>query len=324
MAARAMAAHGLALAALTCVLAVPACAGNVGAHPVTPGALTPDQIDADPLALLPGSAAVVVTVDARAVYASESSGSQVAELSAKLVPFGSEAGFEASRDVDRVVAAVYSSAEPDVVAILSGHFDEAKIKQVAQQHTPTHGGAPLVESTYSGRSVYTAGDLVFSILTARTALVGTQTGTRHALDRIHDGHPTREIPAWIQETIDAPKAAATVCADLAQPVTRAAIASLSLSWTQGVSRVRAVATFEPPGMHLSGTISYDDAASAAAGASGVKHAGTMANLLALTGLTPRLENLEVGAADTNVKVAFSVDDRSLRNLLVLLSKYVHR
>ena len=115
-----------------------------------------------------------------------------------------------------------------------------------------------------------------------------------------------------------------MCADFAQPVTASAIASLSLSWAKGLSRIRAVADLEPPGLHLTGTMSYDDAASAAAGASGVEHAGRVANLLALTGLTPKLEDFEVSAVDTNVNGALSVDDRSMRNLLVLLPKYVHR
>jgi hypothetical protein len=313
------------------------CGGNAGPHPVTPGELSPDQIDADPLALLPGSAAVVATVDAHALYASASVGSQLTALSEKLIPIGDEAGFNASRDVDRVVVGTYAGDGLDVAAVLSGRFDEARMKQAAEAHTQTRAGGVVTESTYAGRRVYTVGDgepaqstagsppaAYFSILTPKTALAGTQTGIRHALDRIHDGHPKRELAPWVQRTIDTPNAAATLCADFAQPLATAAIGSFSLSWVKGIDRVRVVAELEPPGAHIAGTITYADAPSAAAGASGIERAGALANLLSLTGLTPKLENLAVSAVDTNVEVAFSVDDQAMRNLLVLLSKYVHK
>jgi hypothetical protein len=294
--------------------------GNAGVHADLP--MTPAQIDADPLALLPASAAVVATVDARAFYTSGSVGSEVAALSEKLVPVGDEAGFKASRDVDRVVVGSYSAAGLDVAAVISGRFDEGKIEQAALAHTPTHAGGVITESTYAGRSVYTVGDVGFAILTPKTALAGTQGGIRRALDRIHDGHPKRDIAPWMQQTIDAPGAAATLCADFSQPMATAALGSISLSWAKGLEQVRVVADFRPPGMHVAGTIAYSDAASASAGASGIDQTATMANLVALTGLTPKLEGLSVSAVDTNVKVAFSVDDQAMRSLLVLVPKYV--
>jgi hypothetical protein len=295
--------------------------GNAGVHASTP--LTPDQIDADPLALLPGSAAVVATIDAHAFYASGSVGSEVAELSERLVPIGDEAGFKASRDVDRVVLGTYSSAGVDVAAVVSGRFDESKIRHAAEAHAQTHAGGLISESTYAGRSIYTVSDVGFSILTPKTALAGTQGGIRRALDRIQDGHPKREIAAWVENTIDTPGAAATVCADFSQPLVAAAVGTLSVPGTKGLDQLRLVADFEPPGMHVSGTILYADAVSATAAASGLEQAGNLANLVSFTGLTPKLEDLEVSTVDTNVRVAFSVDDRSMRNLISLLPKYLH-
>jgi hypothetical protein len=302
-----------------------------------PGALSPDEIDADLLALLPGSAAMVVTVDAHALYVSASVGSQLAALSEKLVPIGDEAGFNASRDVDRIVLGTYGSDGLEVAAVLTGRFDEAKMKQAAEAHAQTRGGGVITESTYAGRRVYTIGEgesapsparstpaFGFSILTPKTALAGTQTGIRHALDRIHEGHPKRELAAWAQQTIDTPNAAATLCADFAPPLTTATIGSFSLSWVKGIDRVRIVSDLEPRGAHVAGTITYADAQSATAGASGIERAGALANLLALAGLAPRLENLAVSAVDTKVEVAFSVDHQAMRNLLVLLPKYVHK
>jgi hypothetical protein len=299
---------------------VSGCGGHAGAHLEAPRALTAEQIDADPLALLPGSAGVVATSDAHAVSASGAVGAQLEALAERYIPIGDEAGFKASRDVDRVVAGAYSSAGVDVAAVLSGRFEEAKIKQAAEAHTQTRGGL-LSETTYAGRTLFTVGDIGFAILTPRTALVGTGAGIRRALDRIRDGHPKREIPAWIQETIDTPNATATVCADFTQPVAAAAITSFSVSWVKGVDRVRVVVGLEPPGMRVTGRITYDDGPSATAGADGLQHAATMANLVALTGLTPRIGDLAIRAVDTTVDASFTLDDGALRNLLALATRY---
>jgi hypothetical protein len=306
------------------VVSAAGCAGGKGSvHATTPNELTAEQIDADPLALLPGSAMVVATVDARAFYTSDTVGAQLAAVSEQLMPIGDEAGFKASRDVDRVVLGTYASEGLDLAAVVSGRFDEAKIKQAAESHTQTRAGGLISASQYAGRNVYTVSDVGFTILTPKTALAGTQTGIRRALDRIRDGSPKREVSAWVQETIDTPNAAATVSADFSQPITSAAIGSFSLSWAKGLNRIRAVADFKPPGNHVAGTITYVDAASASAGAAGLEQAASMANLVALTGLTPRLGDLAIKTVDTNVQCSFSLDDQSLRNLAALLPKYVH-
>ena len=95
----------------------------------------------DALALLPGNAIAAGTVDARAFFGSQTFGADLAKLVEKYVPIGAEAGFQASRDVDRVTFASYSYQGIDVAAIVIGRFDSAKIKQVAASQTPTKGGA---------------------------------------------------------------------------------------------------------------------------------------------------------------------------------------
>jgi uncharacterized protein YidB (DUF937 family) len=294
-----------------------------GVHPETPHELSAEQIDADPLALLPASAVVVGSVDTRAFYGSGTFGAQLAALSEQLSPVGDEAGFKASRDVDRVVFGTYSLEGLDVAAVVSGRFDDAKIKQAADAHTQARGGGVLAASQYAGRTVYTVNDAGFCVLTPKTALAGTQTGIRRALDRIHDGSAKRELASWVQQTIDTPTAAAVVTADFGQPVEMAAVGSLQLPWAKGVKMVRVIADFKPPGMHVAGTITYADAAAAAGGANGIRQIGTMANLVALTGLAPRLQDLSVTTADTNVQCAFSVDDQSMRNLLGALPRWIH-
>jgi hypothetical protein len=294
--------------------------GNQGLHAAS-AQLTADQIDADPLRLLPGSATVVATIDARAFYSSGSLGAELATLSEQIAPIGDEAGFKPSRDVDRVALGTYSGAGVDVVAVLSGRFDEAKIKQAADNHVTTRAGGALTVSQYAGRNLYAVGDMGFCVLTPHTALAGTQGGIRRALDRVKDGAQKREISDFAQQTIDTPNAAATVIADFTQPIDTAALGTIQIPWAKGIKGVRAVADFKPPGMHVAGTLTYADGTSAGAGANGIRQAGTLANLVAMTGLTPRLQDLNVNLADTNVQCSFSVDDQALRGILAALPRF---
>ena len=55
----------------------------------------------------------------------------------------------------------------------------------------------------------------------------------------------------------------------------------------------------------------------------MRRTGTVANALAVTGMTPRLDDLTVTTAGSNVQCAFTVDESSLKNLVGLLAKYLH-
>lgn len=294
--------------------------GNAGAHANSPAGLTAEQIDADPIALLPANAILVASVDARAFYTSGSVGAQLEALSEQMLPLGDEAGFKASRDVDRVILGAYSTEGVDVAAVVVGRFEEDKIKKAADAHTQTRSGGVIAQSQYAGRAVYTVANVGFSILTPKTALAGTETGIRRALDRIHDGQKSRDQPDWVLSAIGTPNAAAVVTADFTQPIASAALGTVSLPWANGIKVVRLLADFKQPGMHVAGTLTYADGASAAAGANGIQQLGTLANLVALTGLAPRLQDLSVSAADANVQCAFSLDESSMRSLLALVPR----
>ena len=302
-----------------CLVAGAGCGGSSGARPTTPHELTADEIDANPLALLPGSALAVSTVNARAAYASASVGAELAALSERFAPIGDLAGFKASRDVDRVVAGAYPASQGlDFVAVVSGHFDEAKDQagRRGSHATPRRERHRRVD--LPGEKRFHRGRRRLHDSDPKDGRGGTEPGLRRALERIHDGQPKRDIPPWILETLDTPNAVATLSADLTQPTVTAAITGLSLSWVKGVGKVRIAATLEPPGMRVAGTITYLDADSAAAGASGMRRTATMANLVALTGLTPRLGDLAISAEDTKVHCAFTVDDQALEKLVSLL------
>ncbi len=52
----------------------------------------------------------------------------------------------------------------------------------------------MVKSSYAGRSLYTAGNMGFTVLTQKTLLFGNDTGIRRALDRIQEGRAKRQQP----------------------------------------------------------------------------------------------------------------------------------
>ena len=83
--------------------------------------------DADPLALLPGSALFVASLDVHAMYANAAVGRTVASLTDPLLPLGHRHGFDVSRDVDRLVLGGYAGNVADVAVVLSGRFDVDKI-----------------------------------------------------------------------------------------------------------------------------------------------------------------------------------------------------
>jgi hypothetical protein len=315
---------GRPLFALLLLCTAVACGGGnkdtVTAH--VAGELTPAQIDADPLALLPGQALGVATVDARAFYASKSLGSQVAQLTEKYIPLGEEAGFAASRDVDRVTVATYSTQGADACAVVSGKFDEQKIAQVAKNHTPTKGGGLLVESSYAGRTLYTVNNAGFTVLTPHTALAGTEAGIRRALDRIKDGRATRSITPWMLETVETKGAATAVALDfIGQPAAAAALGSVPVPWLKKLRAARILGNFEEPGMHIAGSFTYGQAEEAQAGADGLKDIINKASVLAFIGIIPKLQNLDIKVAASNVECKFAVDDQAMRALLVNIPKW---
>jgi hypothetical protein len=297
-------------------LALAAASGCKGAE--APPAKTVD-LDADPLALLPGSAVVVGQLDARAMFAAGDVGAQVATLADRLVPVGDAAGFVAKRDVDRVVIGVYASTGADVAAVVSGRFDEAKIAAA----TTSRAGATVTRGAYAGRTTYTAGPVMYSVLTPRTIVAGTGDGVRRVLDRVQGAPLERAIPAWAAETLSTQGAQLALVADFtSQPVAQAAMASMSLPWMSGMRTAKVIGNFEKPGMNVAATLTYGDPQEAASAADGVRRVdGSLKVLAPFVGGAP-LQNLEVNADANDMKCKFAVDEHTLGNLLALAPRFL--
>ncbi|WP_394839758.1 hypothetical protein LVJ94_22995 [Pendulispora rubella] len=291
--------------------------------PQTPADVKPEQIDADPLALLPGSAIAVTNVDARAFYASATLGPQLARITERLLPIGEEAGFRPSRDVDRIVLGSYAMQGVDVAAVVTGRFDEQKLDDMAKKNTPAKGGGQIVESTYAGRTLFTLNNIGMCVLTSHTLLAGTETGIRRALDRIKEGRVKRSIPEWMITTIETQGAEGAVAADFAaQNLANLSAGPLRLDWLKGLQKVRVIGNFKEPGMELAGSLTYDTAEGAQTGKRGIESAHNLATMAsAFSGLVPKIQGLDVQVADTSVQWKFSVDDQSMRTLLKAVEQY---
>ena len=279
-------------------------------------------IDADPLALLPSSAMAIARVDAKQMFQSGSVGGQLAQMAERMLPVGEEAGFKASRDLETIYAAGYSTTGADVVAILRGTFDEQKIKSVADQHTPTKGGGVLVASSYLGRQVYTLNNVGFTVISKQTVVAGGEAMIRRVIERLKDGNVTRAQVPWMTQTIETPNAAFAAAADFAnQPIAAASVGMVPLSWVKGMKAARLVGNFKDPGLNVAATLTYPDKASAADASEQVKRTAGMASLLQFIG-APQLKNLDVKAVETDVQVSFGVDDTQLKTFLVTAQQYM--
>lgn len=288
-----------------------ACGGNKDEGPKTPKA---DSNMDDAFALLPGNAIAVGSVDARVFFGSKSFGSELTKLVEKYLPIGQEAGFQASRDVDRVTFASYSYQGIDAAAIVIGRFDEPKIKQVVAQKTPLKGGGVLVASQYAGRDVYTINNVGFTILSPTKAIAGTESGIRRVLERIKDNRVKRDIAPWMLETVETPGAAVAVAGDFAtQPMPAEAMRQVPVPFLQSMKAMRLLLTFKEPGVQLASSLTYPDATGASTASEHVKQVANMSKWLTLMGI--KIQNVDVKVEKQDVQLKLDVDDQSLRQLL---------
>jgi len=277
------------------------------------------DLDSDPLALLPGSAVIVANVDARSLWDSTTVGPQLGVIADRLMPLGDDAGFEAERDVDRVVLASYATGGIDVAAVVSGRFDQAKIEAA----TKTKGGSAVTKTMYADRATYAGGGAVWCVLTAKTVVAGTSEAVRHVLDKLKTGKIERAEPPWVIETLQTPGAELAVAGDFAsQPLVAASIGSLNLPWLEGLHVARVIGNFQSPGMNVAATLTYGDAQQASSAADGVRTVTGWIKLLGpfLGGVS--LQNLDVQTAGADMQCKFAVDDSTLSSILALAPRFL--
>lgn len=285
--------------------------------------LGPEAIDSDPIALFSSNPVAVMTLDARALLSSRF-GTRLAGLARARSPLPASADFDPGRDLDRVHLAFYSVQGADVAGIALGRFNPHAIEAAAEGATTTRG-MPITKTTYAGRSLYTANDIGFSALTEHTLLIGNQTGMRRTLDRIEDGRVRKSLAPWMLKIFESPSAPLAGGADLvAQPLSDAARAKLPF-----LDRLRTlsfVGNFADPGLHLAGTLTYDEPEAAARGAENVRALqGRLAGitpLLALLGIPQPIKTLDARAKERQAEFVMGVDADAISALLDKAQAYL--
>jgi hypothetical protein len=163
------------------------------------------------------------------------------------------------------------------------------------------------------------------VLTAKTVLFGNETGIRRALDRIQEGRARRRLPPWMIELVDKPAAPLVLGADLtSQPLPRAA--KSELPFLDGVNTLNLRGNFDPPGLNLAGTMTYDGEAAAKRGAGRMLELhgrlSGYAPLMALIGLPQPVKRLDARAEEDQVRFVMGVDGQAVAVLLDKAQNYL--
>lgn len=277
------------------------------------------DLDADPLALLPAAPAVLAKAEARAIFDSGAAGAQVAALASMLVPLGEQSGFQAIRDVDRIILAEYATGGVDFAAVFSGRFDPARI---ALDKTASNGAA-IVEGVYAGHTTYTVAAIQYSVLSSRTLVTGNGDGLRRLLDRLSALPVDRAMARWMIDTVETKGAEVALAADFeAQPIASEALGALKLPWLNGMHVARVIGNFEPSGMNVAATLTYADPQQTMTAAEGVRSVDGLLRMLGPLLGGVRLRQLEVVTEEKDLRCKFAVDDETLRTILALAPRFL--
>jgi hypothetical protein len=276
--------------------------------------VTARELDASPLQLLPPSSIAWLFLDVRVAAQSEIGQALVKNAKARFM-LPEAAGFSFDRDVSSMSVALYSLQGADFVGVASGHFDVSRISAAALEYRGGPLAPGLVRSEYAGRTLFTAQNVGFSILTPQTALFGNEVGMRRCLDRIASGRVQNDLPAWVRDLLAAPQATFSSGIDLASSAVSAGLPE-RLALLEGASRARVVGTFEPPGINLAGSIHYADPLNAGRSATALLRVGSSLNVYAqLLGFGQPIRKLETRAVGTDTQLAASVDGAAAQLLM---------
>ncbi|MCC6647160.1 MAG: hypothetical protein IT374_16510 [Polyangiaceae bacterium] len=292
-----------------CLLVTPGCGPKEAVTPISEGkVLTAAEIEKDPLALLPGGMVAFGRADAKAFFASPTA-PQSTQAALGLIPLTPEMGFVPSRDLSLVHFAGYAFSGSDLCAVVEGSFDKDAIAKAADKGALSAVGKPLVKSSYAGRDVFVTGDVAVTVLTPKIALTGSQTGVRRALDRVRDNRMKREVAAEWLEFVTKPGTHFGLIADSSKEALPDATLK-EAPYLRGAKTAKILGTFEGPGAHVGGVISYDTPEHAARGDAQAKEWQQMAGLMnffAIFGAKSPIQHLETRVVDRDLQLAAVLD-----------------
>lgn len=275
--------------------------------------LSAEEIDADPMALLPGGAVVLWYGDAAALMAS-SVGPASVRFAQNLVPLTGDMNFDPKRDLRKVYGAGYSMQGADFAAVAQGDFDVAAIKAAANRGALSALGKPLQKTSYGGNDLYLTGDIGFVVLTSHSLLVGNPAGLRRALDRIRDARVKREVPDWVVELFKTPGAEVVVAGDTAGQSVASSLTQ-QLPFLNRVERFRVLGDFKEPGMNLAGALTYPDAQAAASSEQQMRQLNSAASWSWLAGISNPIRFFQSQVQGNDVQFAVQLDGPAFSALL---------
>lgn len=279
--------------------------------------LSQAEIDGDPLALLPGGVVGFARLETPEAFRT-AFGPSLVNLARQLAPLPPTAGFDVERDLERVFIGIYSIQGVDLAGVAVGRFDEAMIRAAAQSTMGPGSVSTLVQSPYANRTLYTVNNTGFCILTSRTALFGSETGIRRALDRIREGRALRRLPSWTDDLLDAKQAPIGIGVDLRANALSDGIRQ-QVPFVEGLEAAQARGNFTAPGLNLAASLRYSNAEQAASGAQRVVQTREMLAqagfLMALFGIAQPIERLEARPNASEVDVVLSANGATLGRLI---------
>jgi hypothetical protein len=275
------------------------------------------DIDADPVALLPGGAIGVARVDAPALFQSQFGQHLLAIVSSR-IPLPPSAGFDPSRDLSTLYIGMYSMQGADVAIVATGAFHPDAIERAADGTTMTPLGAPLVKTTYAKRALYVSRNVGFSVLTEHTVLLGDETGIRRSLDRLAEGRAHHDVPKSMDNVLATQNASIAAAFDFAgQPLAGALVQQLP--FLRGVKTARVLGNFQPPGMNFAGSLAYPDADTASQGAQALLQVNQMLRsysfFMQLAGIGNPIENLQAQPNGNDTDFVVAIDSRAIEWVL---------
>lgn len=283
--------------------------------------LSARDIDADPLALMPGGAIGVVNLQPREVLKTAVA-SRLSELMNRHLPLPPSANFVPDRDLERVVVGLYSLQGVDFAGVAQGRFDPEAIAAAAREAQVTALGTPLVRVEYSKWEFYVSANVGFAVLTPQTVLFGNETGMRRALDRLERGEVRVDLPPLLESLMRQPGAPVAFGSDLEHDPQVQALGE-QLTFLKGLQLARVVANFDPPGMHFAGTFTYpseEQAEAALQSAQSLHRTLSAVGLVAKTlGVRQPLQQFEASRNSSSVQATAAIDSHATAALLDLLA-----
>jgi hypothetical protein len=279
--------------------------------------LSAKDIDNNPLALLPGGSLGTFSIDAPKLFAS-SAGARLLQITRARLPVPESAGFVPERDLSTVLLGLYSFQGADFMGVATGNFNPEAIEAAAKGTQLTPLGTPLVRVEYAGRVFYVSGNIGFVVLTPHTVLFGNETGIRRGLDRLEAGRVKVELAPQIESFMRAPGAPFAFGSDAEYDPQVSAFTS-QLPFLKGMSMMRAVGNFDPPGVNIAGTLTYKDAAQAEQGAAQLQslqqNLAAYGFLASVIGLAQPIQQLQVTRVESSLQTSIALDGNAAAGLL---------